>query len=201
MKGTYVYANFKLVSFRQDVKNGVGTFNFSKTTNMVPPLGEWIVAPFSEKSTGVLTLEVKLAANTDLNQLKAGKPAPASLTSGHAILMPPAKVKIKEMTPPNAPHESVLVGSSVPLTVSVRSGEGGVSGVAVAFRVELGDSRFVSGYLSDDSKTSTITTDSNGNATVEVVAGQPGLSIVRIASEAGVQMVAISATNIAAPQP
>ncbi len=58
VKGTYVYANFKLLSFRQDVKNGVGTFNFSKTTNMVAPLGEWIVAPFGETSTGVLTLEV-----------------------------------------------------------------------------------------------------------------------------------------------
>lgn len=201
VKGTYVYANFKLLSFRQNVKNGVGTFNFTKTSNMVTPLGEWIVAPFSEKSTGVLTLEVKLAANTDLNQLQAGKPAPASLSSGQAILMPPAKVKIKEMTRLNAPHESVLVGSPLPLTVSVRSSEGGVSGVEVAFRVELGDSQFVSGNLSEDSKTAIARTDSNGNATAEVVARQPGLSIVRIISEAGEQVVAVSATNIVPAKP
>jgi hypothetical protein len=201
VKGTYVYTNFKLLSYRQDVKNGVGTFNFSKTTNMIAPLGEWIVVPFDDKSTGVLTLEVKLAANTDLNQLKANKPTPASITSGQAILMPPAKVKIKGMMRARVPTDSILVGRAVPLKVNISSNEGGVAGVTVVLHVELGDLRFGSGNLSADSKTSTVTTDEFGNAAADAIAGQPGLSIVRIISEAGEQMFAVSATNIAASQP
>lgn len=196
--GLYVYANVQLVSFRQDPVKNEGTFNFAKQNNMKALFGNMIANPFGENSPGVLTLTVTLPKGFDLNKLK--KDAEAAVTGGDATIPPATKDSSSDMklTPTSESGlQNILVGSAVPLAAAVTAGVEGVPGVPVVFTVVLGDASFSGGELALDGKQSTVMTDENGNATVNFVAGQPGLSIIQITSQGQTEKVAVSATNIA----
>lgn len=69
-------------------------------------------------------------------------------------------------------------------------------GTTVNFACVLGDVRFVSGEMADDGKRTAVSPDETGTATVQFIAGQPGLSIIQVTSGGSTMRVAITATNV-----
>jgi hypothetical protein len=110
----------------------------------------------------------------------------------------------KEMAPTlqlsGTPPVGVRVGETHPLAMSVQADGVGVPGAPVTFTSVMGDVHFVSGQLSQDGRQSTVSADENGQATVQYVTGQPGLSIVEVTSTGASQRISISASNVGVPE-
>jgi hypothetical protein len=96
---------------------------------------------------------------------------------------------------------AVRPGETRLLTMNVRANGIGVPGAPITFTSVLGDVRFVNGQLSQDGRQSTLSADGSGQATVQFVAGQPGLSIIEVRSAGATQRIAISASNLGVPEP
>jgi hypothetical protein len=82
------------------------------------------------------------------------------------------------------------------LTVIAQRDGVAAPGVPVSFADVMGDVRFTNGAVSQN-----VQTGPDGRATVQFVAGQPGLSIIEVTSEGSTRRVSISASNIVGPDP
>jgi hypothetical protein len=96
----------------------------------------------------------------------------------------------------DSPLSIVLVGEVSSVSVSVRANDEPAVGAVVDFTTVLGDVQFANGKNANAGRQSTITTDVNGEATAQVIARQPGLSIVQVKAGGSSIQLSVSATTI-----
>ena len=126
--------------------------------------------------------------------------SPTGLSEQPSVQGPVPAAAREEMAPTlqlsGTPPVGVRAGETHSLTMSVQANGVGVPGAPVTFASVMGDVHFVSGQLSQEGRQSTVSADENGQATVQYVTGQPGLSIVEVTSTGASQRISISASNV-----
>jgi hypothetical protein len=128
------------------------------------------------------------------NRESESESAPVETSWSHADVAPGGKnLTLSIVVPAQNPVQTGEIGS---FTVSVKDANGAVISAPVSFATTLGDIRFVSGETASDGMQSTVPTNQLGQATIQFVTGQPGLSIVQMTCGGVTRSLQITASNM-----